>query len=382
MDAPIDGTCDSRFAAVREAFACNFVLHDEIGAAVTVSVGGRMVVDLWGGHADVARRQPWRSDTLVNVFSLGKALTTLAALTLVDQGRLDLDAPVARYWPVFAAGGKEAVTTRQLLCHRAGLPAIRAPLPAGAMLQWPTMTDALARETPWWTPGTRHGYHVNTFGFLVGEVVRRIAGRSLGTVLRDDIARPLDADVHIGLAATDLARVAEWKWLEEVSNVPDSPALTDEHRMLRNTYFNPPGLSGHGVINTAPWRRAEIPSTNGHGNARGVARVFAALAAGGAIDGIRIVSSSALAEACTEHSSGPDAILGRATRFGLGFQLPEVERPIGPNAGAFGHFGAGGSLGFADPAAGVAFGYVMNRMGPRWQSPTTRRLMDAVYACV
>ncbi len=378
MSVLVDGTCDPRFAPVRDAFVNNFAVHDEIGAAVTVSIDGRVVVDLWGGHVDAARRVPWHRDTLVNFFSVGKALTTLAALVLVDRGRLDLDAPVARYWPEFAAGDKGDVTTRDLLCHRAGLPAVRETLPPNAMLDWTAMTTALAAQAPWWTPRTRHGYHVNTFGYLVGEVVRRIDGRSLGTFLRDEIARPLGADVHIGLPASEDARVAEWVWSGESAVPPDAPSLSDEMRMLRNTYANPPGLSGHGVINTPAWRRAEVPSTNGHGTARGIARVFTALAAGGA----PVVSRDVLAAAVVEHVNGPDAILHRPSRFGLGFQLTQPERMIGPNPGAFGHFGAGGLLGFADPESGIAFGYVMNKMGPRWQTPTTRALIDAVFASV
>jgi CubicO group peptidase (beta-lactamase class C family) len=378
MSATVEGACDARFAPVREAFAANFALHDEIGAAVTVVLDGRVVVDLWGGHADAARRVPWRRDTLVNFFSVGKAFTALAALVLVDRGLLDLDAPVARYWPEFAAGGKDGVTTRDLLCHRAGLPAVREPLPEGAMLDWRAMTTALAAQTPWWTPRTQHGYHVNTFGVLVGEIVRRIAGVSLGAFVRDVIARPLDGDVHIGLPASEDARVAEWVWSGESAVPPEAPDAGETVRMLRNTYVNPSGLSGQGVINTPAWRRAEIPSTNGHGTARGIARVYTALAAGGA----PIVSRDVLADALVEHVNGLDVILRRPSRFGAGFQLTQPERLIGPNARTFGHFGAGGLLGFADPEAGIAFGYVMNRLGPRWQTPTTRALIDAVYASV
>src|SRR5579885_3298278 len=364
--APLAGTGDTRFAAVRRAFVANIAEHGEIGAAVAVMVDGRPVVDLWGGYADAARRIPWRRDTLVNVFSVGKALATVCVLRLVDRGRLALDAAVGRLWPEFAAAGKGTITVRQLLCHRAGLPAIRAPLAPEAIFTWETMTTALAREAPWWPPGTRHGYHVNTFGFLVGEVVRRTAGRTLGRVLRDEIAGPLGADVHIGLLPDAEARTAEFVWPPEMAPeiVAASASGDDEARlMIRHTYVNPPGLSGYGVVNTTRWRRAEMPSTNAHATARGIARVYAALA-----------------EATTEHAAGLDAVLGRPSRFGLGFQLPLPDRPLGPNPGVFGHFGAGGSLGFADPEARVAFAYVMNRMGPRWYNPTTRRLVDAVYA--
>jgi CubicO group peptidase (beta-lactamase class C family) len=376
---PIAGTCDGRFAAVRRAFIGNFAEHGEIGAAVAVVVDGQPVVDLWGGHVDAARRVPWGRDTLVNVFSVGKAMATVCALLFVDRSRLDLDAPVSRFWPEFAAAGKAAITVRELLCHRAGLPAIRAPLPSGAIFSWETMTTALAGETPWWPPGRRHGYHVNTFGFLVGEVVRRVAGRTIGRVLRDDVAGPLGADVHIGLAPADHARVAEFVWPPEMAPEAVAAGATgddDARLMIRNTYVNPPGLSGYGVVNTARWRRAEMPSTNTHATARGIARIYAALAAGGP----PLLSRATLAQATTEHAAGLDAVLGRASRFGLGFQLPLPDRPLGPNPGVFGHFGAGGSLGFADPEARVAFAYVMNRMGPRWYNPTTRRLVAALYA--
>jgi CubicO group peptidase (beta-lactamase class C family) len=377
---PVGGNCDARFAAVRDAFIGNFKNHAEPGAAVAVAVDGRLVVDLWGGWADRARTQIWRHDTLVNFFSVGKALTTLCALRLVEKGLISLDEPVARLWPEFAAHGKEAITLRHILAHQAGLPAIRAPLPDGAMLDRPLMVRELEAQSPWWVPGAAHGYHVNTFGFLVGEIVRRANGNSLGALLRDEIAGPLGADIHIGLPRAEHARAAEFLWPE--GGRPKSPEgdLSDEALMKWNTYWNPPGISGAGWVNSPEWRLAEIPSTNGHGTARGIARVYQALAAGGETDGTRIVSREMLAEATTENSFGPDRVLDRESRFGLGFQLTQAERKLGPNAGGFGHFGAGGSLGFCDPEARVAFGYVTNDMGPRWQNPRNRALMEAVYA--
>src|SRR5262245_16381389 len=385
MNPSIEGTCDPRFMAVRTAFAENFVKHGEIGAAVAVAIEGRPVVDLWGGYADAARASRWQRDTLVNIFSVGKALVALSALILTHRGQLDLDLPVCRYWPEFSAGGKQDITMRQFLSHKAGLPAVREMLAEDAMLNWEMMTNALARQEPWWPPGTRHGYHVNTFGFLVGEVVRRISGRTLGTFLGEEISGPLGADVHIGLPAKDETRVAEFIWPPEmITQINEAKAIphTDEQLMARNTYFNPPGLSGHGVVNTSPWRRAEIPSANAHATARGVARVYAALTAGGTLEGIEIIGRDTLAEAVAEHALGQDVVLGRVTRFGLGFQLPHPERLIGPSPTAFGHFGAGGSLGFADPTTGIAFGYVMNLMGPRWQNPTNQNLLDALYSCL
>lgn len=378
-ETPIQGICDPRFAAVRDAFAANFAERGEIGAGVCVTAGGRPVVELWGGWIDSERRQPWRRDTLINFFSVGKAFTALCALRLVERGRLDLDAPMARYWPAFAAAGKEAITLRQALSHRAGLPALRKPLPDGAMLDWEVMTQALEQQEPWWAPGTAHGYHVNTFGYLIGEVVRRVAGETLGTLLRNEVAGPLAADIHIGLPAKEHARVADFRWPSFTPSAAPE-ALTEEEKMRWNTYWNPPGISGAGWVNRAEWRQAEIPSTNGHGTAAGVARVYAALARRGEIDGVRILDASTLAEATSEHSCGFDLISQRASRFGLGFQLTQPERPLGPNQGAFGHFGAGGALGFCDPEADVAMGYVMNDMGPRWQNPRNAALLESLYA--
>lgn len=378
---PLGGRCDPAFAPVRDAFVRNFTEHGDVGAAVCVTVDGLPVVDLWGGWQDAARQRPWEEHTLVNFFSIGKALTALCAAIVVERGLVDLDGAVGRYWPSFAAAEKDAITYRQVLAHQAGLPAVRAPLPAGAMLDWPHMCAALAAERPWWEPGRRHGYHVNTFGFLVGEVIRRTDGRTPGRFLAEEIAGPLDADVHIGLAAAHHNRVADFLWPANGGGARFQPGeVADDALMHHNAYFNPEGLSGAGVVNTPEWRVAEVPSTNGHGTARGVARVYGELAA--PRPDMRFVRRDTLAEVVRVHSDGPDAILGRPSRFGLGVQLTQPERPLGPNQGAFGHFGAGGSLGFCDPEARVGFGYVMNAMGPRWQNPRNRGLVDAVYACL
>ena len=382
-DFPIGGICDPRFARVREAFAENFAHRGEPGAAVCVSLGGVPVVDLWGGYADVANTKPWARETLVNVFSVGKALCAIAALRVVGQGLADLDSPVATLWPEFAQGGKEAITLRQLLCHQAGLPAIAEPLPDGAALDWQTIVHALERQKPWWPPGTAHGYHVNTFGFLIGEVVRRASGKTLGALIREEVAGPLGADIHIGLAAEHHARVAEYRWPAAAAEIAALPQDADDHARMRwSAYWNPPGFSGAHWVNTPEWRLAELPSTNGHGHARSVARIYAALAKGGAIDGVGILSEDILREATREHSRGQDLVTGQPARFGLGFQLTQAERPMGKGARSFGHFGAGGSLGFCDPDADLAFGYVTNDMGPRWQNPRNRALMDAVYGCL
>jgi CubicO group peptidase (beta-lactamase class C family) len=375
----VSGTCDDAFREVRDAFAENFESRDEVGASLCVALAGRVVVDLWGGFADAARTRAWEADTLVNVFSVGKAFAAVCIQRMAGQGRLDWDDRVATHWPEFAAKGKEDVTIRQLLSHQAGLPAVSRRLPPGAMFDWQVMTVALAEQEPWWPPGSAHGYHVNTFGFLVGEVARRIDGRSLGTYLREEVTAPLGADFHLGLPASAESRVAECLWTAPPPAEEEPPGSAPQELMEHNAYFNPSGLSGAGTVNTRAWREAEIPSTNGHGTARGVARIYQALAAGGGIDGVEIVDRGFLAEAASEHVYGKDRVLHRPTRFGLGFQLTQKERPLGPGRRAFGHFGAGGSLGFCDPEVRLAFGYVGNQIGPRWQNPRNRALIDAVY---
>jgi CubicO group peptidase (beta-lactamase class C family) len=380
----IGGRCDPRFTPVRDAFAANFAERGETGAAACLAVRGTVVADLWGGLADHRPDRPWQPDTLVNVFSVGKGLIAACLARLIGEGRLDPDAPVARYWPEFAAAGKAAVTLRQLLSHQAGLPALREPLPGGSMFDWRLMTGALAAEPPWWSPGCGHGYHVNTFGFLAGEVIRRVTGATVGAMLRDEIAGPLGADVHIGLPAAQHGRVAQFEWPgREAPAIPPATAeMTQSQLMICNAYANPADLSGQGLVNTAAWRAAEVPSANAHATAAGIARVYAALAAGGAVDGIRVVDSAALADCVTQQVHGDDLVLRRPSRFGLGFQLTQPERPLGPGPSGFGHFGAGGSVGLCDPAAGVAFGYVTGQMGPRWQNPRNRALIDAVFACL
>jgi CubicO group peptidase (beta-lactamase class C family) len=375
----IHGRCDSRFERLRGALAENFERHDEIGAAVAIAIDGEPVVDLWAGWMDAARTRPWHRETLVDVFSVGKPMAVLCLLQLVEQGRIELDAPVASYWPEFAAAGKEAVTVRMLLGHRAGLPALRQELPPDAMYDWELITSLLAAEKPWWEPGTAHGYHTNTYGFLVGELVRRVGGERVEDHFHRAIAGPLGADFHFGLPPSEDPRVAEF----ELPGPPASMTAESVPLIIRRTYFNPPGISGIGTVNTREWRAAVMPSTNGHANARAVARIYSALACGGALDGVRILDPATIGKATREVSSGPDRVLTRPSRFGLGFQLPMPERPLGRSPRAFGHFGAGGSLGFADPHARLAFAYTPNQgEGPRWQNPRNRGLIDAVYSCV
>ncbi|MEY3744579.1 MAG: hypothetical protein RLZ48_257, partial [Actinomycetota bacterium] len=373
---PISGHVEPAFSAVLDAFRNNFAEHNEIGGAVCVSVRGKVVVDLVGGWRDVARTLTWEHDTLVNAFSVGKGLTALVAAILVDMGELSYDTVVPRVWPDFTGAGKESLTFADLLGHRAGLPAVRRTLPPRSMYDWDFMCTELAATEPWWQPGTAHGYHVNTFGFLCGEVMRRVTGQTVGQLFRSLLHGPLGADVHLGVPAAEHHRIAEFEWPPTALTEVDTTGFTEQQLLQYNTYNNPLGTSGGGTVNTSEWRCAEIPSTNTHASARGIERVYRELAAGGG----QIISESALASALTETSNGPDVVLERNARFARGFQIPLPERGFGPNPTAFGHFGAGGSVGFCDPSTGVAFGYVMNQMGPRWQNPRNRALMDAVFA--
>lgn len=374
----IAGWCDSRFQGLKEALHGNFAERGELGAAVAVTLEGRLVADLWAGWMDRSRTRPWREDTLVNVFSVGKAMAALCVLKLIERGRVDLDAPVASYWPDFGAAGKSGITVETLLSHRAGLPAVRRRLPEGAMYDWGLMTAALAEQDPWWEPGTLHGYHVNTFGFLIGEIVRRAGSMRPGAFFEAEFAGPLEADLRFGVGPRDVARTADFHFSEDTIGSPEE--TSDELPLLQaRAYLNPPGASGVGTVNSRAWRSAEMPSTNAHATARGIARVYSALTAGGKVDGIRVLDPATIERATAEASAGLDVVLGRPSRFGLGFQLTQAERPLGPNARSFGHFGVGGSVGFADPDAGLAFAYTMNHGGPRWQNPRNRALIDALY---
>ena len=370
----LSGHCDARFAAVRDEFVRNFAERGELGAAVCVVVDGVTVVDLAGGWADEGSRRPWHPDTLVNYYSVGKAVVGLLALQLVDAGLIGLDDPLGSVWPEFATAGKEAATLRHALCHRAGVPAIRRSLTNEDLWDWDRMAGALAATEAWWEPGTRHAYHTNTYGHLVGEVVRRVSGETCAVRL-DALARTLGADVHVGAPPDSWARCAEVIFRAPASfDRAEIDALEGDARMEMLSYFNPPGYSSFGVVNTPEWRRAEVPSTNGHGSARGVARLYAALLEPG-----RLLSADLLAEATAPQSEGYCPILHDQVTFGLGFNPTTLRRPFGPNPGSFGHFGTGGAVGFADPVGQVAFGYVMNDVIPRWQSSRNRALIDAVY---
>jgi CubicO group peptidase (beta-lactamase class C family) len=305
MAVKIEGTCDPKFNRVKDVFAENFEKRNEVGAATAVMLDGKSVVDIWAGHADKEKTKPWTRDTLVNVYSTTKGITAICAHRLADKGLLDIDAPVAKYWPEFAQAGKDKLPVRFLLSHRAGLPAVRKILNDNALFNWTTMTTALAEQEPWWEPGTAHGYHAVTFGYLVGEVIRRITGKSPGTYLRDELAGPLDLDFHIGLDAKDDARVAGL--IPAAPPGPGEPNMFAE--MMKNpesagakAFMNPPVLTKPGLVNSREWRAAEIPAANGHGTARSLARLYGALARGGELDGVRVMSKDQIAKCSIEQS--------------------------------------------------------------------------------
>jgi CubicO group peptidase (beta-lactamase class C family) len=378
-DFRAEGHCGDRFSAVRDSFEAAFASGAEIGAGVCVIQDGETVVDLWGGFKDSERSDVWQRDTLANVFSTTKGMTALCAHRLVDEGRLDLDAPVATYWPEFAQAGKAEITVRQLISHQAGLPAVRKTLTQEAFFDWDCMVEALAEQEPWWTPGTQHGYHAVTFGWLVGEVVRRISGQSLGSYFAKEFAEPLSADFLIGFGPEFDERVAPLIQ-GPVHMVPGQENLFEEvlanpNGMTART-FNNPLLLGTDIHNTRAWRAAEIPAANGHASAAGIATIYGALARG------ELLSSEVLESARTCQAEGKDAILPMTTKIACGFMLSPENEPCGPNPKAFNHAGAGGSLGFCDPEAKIGLGYVMNNMhtGAWLVDPRARKLVDAVYA--
>ncbi|OAA25832.1 penicillin-binding protein, beta-lactamase class C [Frankia sp. EI5c] len=344
--AEVHGTSTDSFEPVREVLSAQLDLGDG-GASVAVLVDGEPVVDIWGGHVDEARTVAWERDTIVNVWSTTKTMTALCALILADRGVLDLDAPVARYWPEFAAAGKENVLVRHTLSHTAGLPELRGLGTIRDLYDWPAVTGLLAGLAPDWEPGTQAGYHSLTQGYLVGEVIRRVTGRTLGTFFAEEVAGPLGADFHIGLAAEHDDRVCPViPPPSEAANPPGGAGQADAGETGPRLYA--------AEANTVAWRRAEIPAANGHGNARSVAAAQAVLACGGAVGGVRLLSAAGCARAWEEQFHGVDRVLGGPpARYGLGFRLEGRTCSWG---------GWGGSVVLFDPDNRLTVSYVMNRM--------------------
>lgn len=379
----LNGHCDPRFTPVADAFSALFEDPQERGAALCIQVGGETVVDLWAGSAGKESGQDWQADTLLNLFSCTKTFAAVAALQLAGEGRLELDAPVARYWPEFGQAGKQDISVRQLLCHRAGLPAIREVLAPEALYDWQAMTAALAAETPWWTPNAEHGYAPITYGWLVGEVIRRVDGREPGTAIVARTAQPLGLDFHIGLDDAEFPRVAHIA--RGKGNLGDAAAqrllrtmMTDATALSTRAFTNPPSVLTS--TNKPEWRRMSQPAANGHGNARSLAGFYSGLLQG------KLLDEALLAELTREHAVGDDRTLLTRTRFGLGTMLdqPDVANAtFGLGAQAFGHPGAGGSIGFADPERELAFGFVVNTLGPYvLMDPRAQRLARLAGECL
>ena len=384
MAVKVEGTCDPKFNRVKDAFVENFEKRNEVGAAAAVVLDGKSVVDIWAGHADREKTRPWTRDTLVNVYSTTKGVTAICAHRLADKGLLDIDAPVAKYWPEFAQAGKDKLPVRYLLSHQAGLAAVRKPLDDDALFNWNKMTTALAEQEPWWEPGTKHGYHALTFGYLVGEVIRRITGKTPGTYLRDEIAGPLgigssyrsrrerrcahrrhDRDAAAGTRrAESVCRNNEESGIGHVQGVHES-AGRNEARAGQHARV----AGSRDSSRERAYHRASL------------AKLYGTLARGGELDGVRVMSKEQVAQCSIEQSSGPDALLMINTRFSLGFMMSQPGASLGPNAKSFGHPGAGGSLGYADPEAKIGFGYTMNKMHASLLiDPRATALIDAVYA--
>ena len=356
-DGSVQGFTQDRYAPVRAAFEANLASDAEVGASFCATLEGEIVVDLWGGFADAAKSRPWRRDTIVNVYSTTKTMTFLVALMLADRGELDFDAPVARYWPEFAAKGKGDIRVRHLMSHSAGLSGWKERITKEDLYDWDKMTGLLAAQAPLWPPGTQSGYHAITQGYLIGEVVRRITGRTIGTFFREEIAEPLGADFHIGLPASEDARVAELIPPPPGQGAGDNPGQTE----LQKITFNNPGIDVSATA-TRAWRGAEIPAAGGTGNARSVAQVHMILANGGVAQGKRFLSEAGCRRALELQIEGEDLMLGGPARFGLGFGLGGGIMPFPNPQDSLFWGGYGGSIILIDLKARTTIAYVMNKM--------------------
>lgn len=376
-----DGLVEPGFGPVADAFRANFDDHDDVGAACCVYLDGRPVVDLWGGLADRAAARPWARDTIVIVFSCTKGVTAIAANQLIAAGRIDPDAPIADNWPDFAANGKAGITVGMALSHRAGLAAIDGDLTLADIAAWDPVVAAIAAQASNWEPGTAHGYHSRSYGWIVGEVIRRVSGyASPGAYVAAEIAAPLGLDFFLGVPEHEDRRVATLYPAPNAAAL-DEFAAADPDSLFARVFTGPSGLLRYDdQWNTRLLRAAELPSSNGHGTATALARMYAACLQ--PIDGVRLLADDTLDRATEVRSDGPDMVLGQPLTFGLGFALPPT---LGPGASprSFGHPGAGGSLGFADRDRGLAFGYVMNQMrfDASRADPRAASLSAAAAAC-
>jgi CubicO group peptidase (beta-lactamase class C family) len=375
-----NGAYEPGFEAVVDAFEENFRQGLEVGASCCIYVEGKPVVDIWGGHLDETRTAPWQRDTVVNLMSIAKGVASLCIHRMAEQGRIDLDAPVSRYWPEFAQNGKGDVLVRHCLDHRAGIPIVEDPMWRGAVYDRAAMIAAIERQRPIFPAGQQPAYHTIVMSFLLGELSRRVTGKPLPAYFRDEIGGPLKMDYWLGLPASEehrCARFVAWTGYNTKTNEADAPP---DLLIKAWQQFDPAHDDNY---NSRQFRQAELPAVNGHGNARAIATLYAGLAAGGEIGGVKIIGKDALARAVTLQWFDVEPVLTHNYRMGLGFTLNSPDAYMGPNLEAFGHVGAGGSTGFADPVANLGFSYGMNRMYPtRDNGPRARRLIEAAYACI
>jgi len=353
----IKGTSEAGWGPVKDAFVANFDAGSELGASVCVTHHGQTVVDLWAGDADPAGNS-WASDTIVNVYSTTKTMTAISLMMCVDRGLVDVEAPVATYWPEFAANGKESITVAQVMSHQSGLAGFEPAIEPSDLYDWDRCTEVLAAMTPWWEPGTASGYHLITHGYLLGEIVRRVDGRSLGTFFREEVAEPLGADFHIGFGPEHDARCGELIPPDMTSALAEYGSLGPDSIPMKA--FMSCFINGE-EPRTREWRAAEIPAAGGFGNARSVGRVHSALACGGSVDGVTLMAPETVEMIVKPQVEGDDLVLQMPARFGLGFGLSTEEMPL-PSDRCFYWGGWGGSVAVIDLDNQLTVSYVMNRM--------------------
>lgn len=372
----IQGRCADEFEPVRDVLVNALDGGDDLGASVAITIEGEAMVDLWGGWADEGRTTPWEEHTITNVWSTTKTVTALAALILVDRGELDLDAPVASYWPEFAANGKSDVEVRHLLSHTSGISGWEQPIVIEDIYDWDSATSRLAAQAPWWTPGTASGYHALNQGHLVGEVIRRVSGRSLKIFVAEEIAEPLGADFQIGLDPKDYGRVANVVPPPPMAMDPDG---FDPDSPASKTLTGP--VADATVAWSDEWRAADIGAANGHGNARSVARIQSIVANGGEVDGIRLLGAGTIDRIFDEQANGVDLVIGIPLRFGIGYALPQPDTfPYIPDGRVCFWGGWGRSMVVADTDRKLSIAYMMNRMQPGLVgNPTSAAIIAAAY---
>ena len=377
----LNGRFDEKFAAVAEVFERCFTEYGDTGASACLTIEGEIVLDLWGGWTDAARTIPWAEDTLGITWSTSKGISTIAALRLVERGLIDLDAPIANYWPEFAQNGKESITLRQVMTHVAGVPFLDADLPPGSFTDWSALVGACEIQKPEWEPGSVHGYHAATFGWIVGEVVRRVSGMTIGTLIAREIAEPLGAEYYLGLPDEKHHLVAEWTAPAPDGSESDvAPEPTLFSRAVDAAYMGIPGL-----MKRPEYMRAEGPAFNGYSNGRGLAKIYRPLANDGSFEGIELLRPETIEMAIKEQLDVPDVVLGiPRVRRGTGFRLFWPDHGDFYGLRVFGHSGYGGSIGLADPDLRISFGYVMNTpwTGERGTDPRAESLLHAAYGCI